>query len=141
VILSASVVDDDQLAASTAGSDDFLRKPFQEADVFTLLARHLGARFVYDEMPGISTNTFEMSAISPANAAAIANLPADLRAQLAQATQAIDLAQMLQLIAGLRAAHPSAAAHLERLTQDFEYQRILTLLGIERAPLPTPSPR
>jgi len=32
-----------------AGCDDFLRKPFREADIFELMKKHIGVRYIYEE--------------------------------------------------------------------------------------------
>ena len=48
VAVTASAFEEDREAALAQGCDDFLRKPFHEADVLDVLARRLGVRFVHE---------------------------------------------------------------------------------------------
>jgi DNA-binding response OmpR family regulator len=48
-MLSASIFEEERIARISTGCDDFLRKPFRETEVFELLHKHLGVRFVYEE--------------------------------------------------------------------------------------------
>ena len=48
IALTASAFEHDGVATLGAGCDDFVTKPFRTATVFEKLARHLGARFVYE---------------------------------------------------------------------------------------------
>ncbi len=34
-----------------AGCDDFIRKPYRNIEIYDVLSRHLGLRFVYEEKP------------------------------------------------------------------------------------------
>ena len=129
IALSASMIEEARRAVSAAGADDFLAKPFREAEIFDLLQKHLGVRFVFATaapLPPAAAAAERLSA--DAVAAAMHALPATFRAQFGQATQDIDLARMLALLAELRAEQPLAASHLERLAQDFEYEQILACL-------------
>lgn len=124
IVLSSSILDDERVAILAEGGDDFLRKPFQEADIFAVLERHLGVRFLQVEEAAVPD--------SYAIAAAIANIPAALRNDLAWATERFDIALILQGIEALRADHQTAADYLECLAQNFDYEQMLTCLRPER---------
>ncbi|MEJ2747617.1 MAG: PAS domain S-box protein, partial [Anaerolineae bacterium] len=70
VALTASAFEEDRATILAAGCDDFVRKPFRERDIFNVLHRHLGVRFIYEE-------------ITPAPEAAASVPPEDLRAKAA----------------------------------------------------------
>jgi signal transduction histidine kinase/ActR/RegA family two-component response regulator len=54
VALTASVFGEERANVLGAGMTDFIRKPYRAEEIFDCLARHLGVRFVYDEMPSAS---------------------------------------------------------------------------------------
>ena len=125
VALSANMMEDDRAAAMATGCDEFLRKPFRDAEIVAALEAQLGARFVYDEPPAAAPRA-ELSA--DALAAAIAALPRDLRVDLMHATEQCDIARMERLIAQMRASQPALADQFSALTASFEYDAILGLL-------------
>ncbi len=49
IAITAASFEQDRAAALSVGCDDFLCKPFREADVWELMTKHLGVRFVYEE--------------------------------------------------------------------------------------------
>ena len=121
IILSASVLDDDRSAAMAAGCDIFLRKPFQDAEIFAALETQIGARFVYDEPVAAAPE-------AALDDAALAEIPPDVRADLMRATELFDLGRMLEIIEQMRPAQPALADRLAALAQEFEYEALLSLL-------------
>ena len=121
IILSASVLDDDRSAAMAAGCDVFLRKPFQDAEIFAALETQIGARFVYDEPVAAAPE-------AALDDAALAEIPPDVRADLMRATELFDLGRMLEIIEQMRPAQPALADRLAALAQEFEYEALLGLL-------------
>jgi CheY-like chemotaxis protein len=49
IALSASSFEEERTVALAEGCDDFLRKPFREVEIFEMMHKHLGVRFVYEE--------------------------------------------------------------------------------------------
>jgi PAS domain S-box-containing protein len=121
VALTASSFEEERSDILAAGCDDFLRKPVQEEDLFALMEKHLGVRFVYEVEPV----TVPAAAVQ-VGAAALATLPAGLRAALERALVRLDA----DAIAGVIAEVPNASlAHsLQVLANEFEYGRILEML-------------
>ncbi len=50
IALTASAFEQDRALILSKGCDDFVRKPFREEEIFDMLTRHLGVRFIYEEM-------------------------------------------------------------------------------------------
>jgi CheY-like chemotaxis protein len=48
VALSASALDDEKEAILAAGCDGFVRKPYREAEIFEVMAHHLGLKYIYE---------------------------------------------------------------------------------------------
>ncbi|MCP4690330.1 MAG: response regulator, partial [Desulfobacterales bacterium] len=49
IAITAGAFESDREAALAAGCDDYLPKPFSDADLFNLMAKRLGVRFLYEE--------------------------------------------------------------------------------------------
>ena len=111
-----------------AGCDDFLRKPFREADIFEMMHRHLGVRYVYEEAAkeqkgGISdhTNIQDLTA-------KLAILPAELLTRLEAAAIRAKMNEMNALIEVIREHDATAAKALTALADNFEYSKIATVI-------------
>jgi CheY-like chemotaxis protein len=50
VALSASAFEEDRENALAEGCDDFVRKPFRAEELSEMLAKHLGVRFIYEDV-------------------------------------------------------------------------------------------
>ncbi|MGB7891379.1 MAG: hypothetical protein WCF82_05570 [Microcoleus sp.] len=50
IALTASVVKQERAITLSAGCDDFLRQPFKEHIIFATLTKHLGGKYIYEEM-------------------------------------------------------------------------------------------
>jgi len=48
IALTASVLEEKRSEVPEAGCDDFLLKPFRDSDLFEMMRKHLGVRFVYE---------------------------------------------------------------------------------------------
>jgi signal transduction histidine kinase/CheY-like chemotaxis protein len=49
IALTASVLEEEKAIVLSAGCDDFVRKPFKEAMIFEMLAKHLGVQYIYED--------------------------------------------------------------------------------------------
>ncbi len=135
VALTASAFEEDRAAILAAGCDDFVRKPFRERDIFDILTKHLGIRFIYEADAGDAadkTVAAEESTLSTEAIHAILDtLPAEWTTALNQATQQLDADQMLACVAQIRPEHPRLADTLAQWIKDFEYERIMAVLAIK----------
>jgi CheY-like chemotaxis protein len=125
VAVTASSFEEQRAVILSTGCDDFIRKPFREADIFDTLRKHLGVSFVYDEPAASPTSTQnDTNAITPD---AIAALPTDLVANLHQATIDGDKDLMLTLIDQIREQNKPLANALAALVNNFRYKQLLNL--------------
>jgi len=124
IAVTASIIEEKQSIVSRTGCDDLLRKPFREADIFDLIHKYLGVRFVYEEkvIPPASPRDIELDPV------ALAELPAELLKKLKQAAINADMKQIILLIDEIGTHDARLADGLNRLAYDFEYDRILDLL-------------
>jgi CheY-like chemotaxis protein len=125
IALSASSFEEDRIPILSAGCDDFIRKPFREAEIYEKLSRHLGVEFIY--APQIVPTVSNEESVK-LTAEAIEVLPETWQADFYQAVLALDLSAMIQAIEVIRPQHPQIATYLTALANQFQYDKIQSLL-------------
>jgi CHASE2 domain-containing sensor protein/CheY-like chemotaxis protein/nitrogen-specific signal transduction histidine kinase len=123
VAVTAHMLEKERTTAFSAGCDDFIHKPFREADILDALHKHIGARFVYAESTAASTET-KVEILTPE---AIAALPPYLVANLRQAIYNLDVDLMQTLIIEISELNPPLATAIASLVKDFKYRQLLDL--------------
>ena len=127
VAVSASSAEEGRTVVLSDDCDDFIRKPFREAEIFDALHKHLGVRYIYDE-PQSAPESTQIPALTPK---ALAGLPADWLASLEQATIECDLELILTQIEQIRDRNDSLANALTALANEFLFNQILDLIKPE----------
>jgi DNA-binding response OmpR family regulator len=133
IAVTASTFDEDRKRALDGSMDDFVGKPFHEAEVLEKLRHHLHVEYVYVEDP-----TTPAPVTLPIGAGAwtrslLAQAPADLVDRLRSATVAAEYDRALELVGILANTAPTAAEELRRLVRAFDYQGVIDRLGAEDA--------
>ncbi len=127
IAVTASAMDENRQELLAIGADDFIGKPFQEAELFHKIQTHLGVEFLYAN---------DVAAAPPEAAAeltpeSVACLPHDLIHLMRDAVIAADLDQLLANVEDVEAISPDIARKLRALAEQFEYQKLLDLFGPE----------
>jgi len=132
IALTASAFEQDRALILSEGCDDFIRKPFRAEEIFEMLAKHLGVRFVYKDIEMGEGDRDEGR--KPAKTPARELSPADLAtlspawvAKLRQAAIRLDADVALDLLDQVREQHASVADVLTGLIRDFRFDIILAL--------------
>ncbi len=127
IALTASSFNEEKSAIMQAGCDDFLRKPFLEADIFRLMNHYLGVRYIYEKPIIASYVAIDTTVIlTPAN---IALLPTDLRTRLAEAVDYGNISTMETILQEIQTHHPDLSLALKHHLDNFEYDEVLELLA------------
>ncbi len=61
IALTASVLEEERAVVLSAGCDDFMRKPFREADIFATLHKHIGVRYIYENQTHVKQEQSDSS--------------------------------------------------------------------------------
>jgi PAS domain S-box-containing protein len=129
IAVTASTFDEDRKRALEGSMDDFVGKPFHEAEILEKLRAHLQLDYVYVEDPTTPPPITLPIGDSAWTAAALAGVPADLIAELRSATVAAEYDRALDLLGTVAATAPAAAEELRRLVRTFDYQGVIDRLG------------
>jgi signal transduction histidine kinase/streptogramin lyase len=126
IALTAGTFEKEPEKALSAGCDDFLRKPFRETEIFDLMSKHLGVRYVYEKTVNLpETIKINREVLTPT---ALAALPNELLSELENAATSCDM-EMINLIIDKIFMHNADLANaLETLASDFRYEEISALI-------------
>ncbi|MBI2944471.1 MAG: response regulator [Candidatus Wallbacteria bacterium] len=125
VMVSASALDEQRQEALDAGVDGFVRKPFRPEEIFGELGRLCGVQYRYVESTNRDAGGAQL--LGPGTAARFDLLPASQAGLMREATASGDMSRLKTLIAGLASEHGPAAARLQAMADDYEYQALLDL--------------
>jgi CheY-like chemotaxis protein len=129
IAVTASALEEEKHVALASGADDFVRKPFKEADLLGAIRRALRAEYTYEgETPPRGEPMVDVGAEAHDVSA---TLPADLVDRLHDAAIKLASSRLKALSEEVATHDASLAAELEDLTDRFEYRAILKLLGHE----------
>jgi signal transduction histidine kinase/CheY-like chemotaxis protein/streptogramin lyase len=127
IALTASAFEEERDEVLAAGCDGFVRKPFREAEVFEVMAQHLGVRYVYRDLaPHAGQEAEEQlsQALTPTDLAA---LPSDWVSELYQAARGGKARSILALLEQIESDHAPLARALAQLVHEFRFDRIVAL--------------
>ncbi|MBX9252492.1 AAA family ATPase [Desmonostoc muscorum CCALA 125] len=125
VAVTASSLESERAAILAAGCDDYIRKPFQEADIFNTISQHLGVLYIYDE----AVNTLPATQNKPdiLTPSALNALGVDLIEQLHSSAKRVDGKQILKIIEQISHNHADIALSLTDLVDNFCFEEIVAL--------------
>ena len=125
IAVTASAMDENRQELMEIGADDFIGKPFREAELFQKIHAHVGVEYVYAEEPAAAAPE-EAAELTPES---LAGWPRDLIDPMREAVITADLDQLLATIQEAEARDPRIAQGLRRLAEGFQYQKLLDLFG------------
>jgi CheY-like chemotaxis protein len=123
--VSASVFADSQQEAFAAGADDFLSKPFREADLLERLRARLGVEYIFVDVPGPRTPGVMVAPNHGLARSALARLPSSLREQIHIAAINADYDRLMALADQLAGLDADSARVLRQTIERFDYQRLI----------------
>jgi CheY-like chemotaxis protein len=127
IAVTASAMDENRLDLMAIGADDFISKPFREAELFQKIHAHVGVEYVYAEPPTSAAGE-ETAELTPES---LAGWPQALIDPMRDAVITADLDQLLAKIQEVEARDPRIAQGLRRLAEGFQYQKLLDVFRPE----------
>jgi two-component system sensor histidine kinase/response regulator len=134
VALTASAFEEDRKLILSEGINDFIRKPFKEHEIFDVLNRHLGVKFVFaDDTPTKPATVKKTRSLSAEEMSKLS--PAWLH-QLQHAAAAADGEKIQELLENIRPQYPLIARSLEGLALQYRFDLILNTIPTAAMPPP-----
>jgi len=124
IALTASILEEEKAIILSAGCDDFVRKPFEEYTLFETMTKHLGVRYLYEEI----TTHQQKDENYQLNSTSFKVMPLAWLREVYQAAIDLDDELILQLIEQIPEAHVSLAKALKELVNKFRLDTIRILI-------------
>jgi signal transduction histidine kinase len=121
IAVSTSSSEEEREVALSKGCDDFLRKPFRQGDVFEMMHKHLGVRYVYEEDEKAKGERQRAKGEDVLTPEALAALPNELRADLQQAIEVLDVGMTHCLIDQIRQQNEPLADALAEFVKHYRF--------------------
>ncbi|MEM9540617.1 MAG: ATP-binding protein, partial [Cyanobacteria bacterium P01_E01_bin.42] len=130
IAITASILEEEQIALSQSSFDDFARKPWRATTIFEKLAKHLGVRYIYEEeQPLVPQST--IANLSEEDARKLLKVVSPIwTRKIQEATNRLDEQSLVQLIQEIESQQPQLAAMLTDLVQKLRFDAILNLLPL-----------
>ncbi|MDM8529706.1 PAS domain S-box protein [Anaerolineales bacterium HSG25] len=123
IAVTANAFEEERMVVLDAGCDDFMRKPFREAEIFEMMNRHIGVTYIYEEeLQSATTPSDDLTAV------ALATLPPELLARFETAVNRADIDMVESIINEIRLHNAGLADKLMELADMFEYDVIADLI-------------
>ncbi|MFQ5571199.1 MAG: hypothetical protein ACE5G0_16100, partial [Rhodothermales bacterium] len=126
IALTASAFEEDRTMVLSAGCDDFVRKPFREADLFEVMAKHVDIRYEYAEVPETAMRP-ESAGGENHMVEALHKRPSDWLSALQAAAMQADSETLQALITQIEPEQAALARQLTHLVDHFMFDRITDL--------------
>jgi signal transduction histidine kinase/DNA-binding response OmpR family regulator len=120
VALTASAFEEERQKIIASGCDDMVRKPLEEASLFSVMGNLLNLRYQYAE-------PVETPSQSQAEGLDFSVLPKVQLEALKAAAEELDLGKTREIVAALKMTHPALAVTVDEFAQEFRFDRIVDL--------------
>jgi signal transduction histidine kinase/DNA-binding response OmpR family regulator len=121
--------EEDREVILNAGCDDFLRKPYKQTDVLMLLEKHIGIRFMHENVsvengkPLVNESRTEQITFKD-----LSTISDRILKRLKQAAMEADIDEIDRIINEIRQINKQTAVRLTELANEYEYGRIIKII-------------
>jgi CheY-like chemotaxis protein len=124
IIVSASAYDIDKAQIAKLDADGFIRKPFEEKELFQKMGRCLDINYIYEDAIPKNKKNYN----NRLEKQDIEKLPNELKNSIIEAIKNAQIDKLKELIAECRDLSPEFAEKLVSLANRYEYEALLKLL-------------
>ncbi|OGV71935.1 MAG: hypothetical protein A3K19_07500 [Lentisphaerae bacterium RIFOXYB12_FULL_65_16] len=128
IAVSASAFDEERQRVFDVGADDFIGKPYREAELFEKIRKCLDVRYVYGDVPPPAEATPTPAGPAQMATTSMAAIPDGLLAQMREATLNGEMDRLLELIDQVAATNADVGSGLRQLANGFQYDQLIQLL-------------
>ncbi|MCZ0899559.1 response regulator, partial [Microcoleus sp. HI-ES] len=131
IALTASTFEEKKGEIIAAGTDDFVRKPFQEQILFDKMACYWGVRYLYQELPRRPVGALRRDCVSEKPDSffrgLLAQMPQSWVQELYDAANDVNEELAIQIVDRIGESHPTLAEALKDLLADYRLDKIMDL--------------
>jgi two-component system sensor histidine kinase/response regulator len=127
VAVTASAFEEDKKRILAAGADDYLSKPFKDAELFEIIGRLTGAEYLYEETSSLKVS--ETADDKVLMCKTVAALPPDLVNQMRAAVESADIDQLNDLVLQLAKGQPLLAKQIQEMAARYEYEALTEIFS------------
>ncbi len=125
IAVTASAMDENRQELMAIGADDFIGKPFREAELFEKIHAQVGVKYVYAERAPAVTPAADVE-LTPQS---LSRCSHELIASLRESVVRADLDELLTKLKEVEKCDPGVAREMHRLAEGFQYQKLLDLFS------------
>ncbi len=127
IAITASTFEEEKAMVISTGCDDFIRKPFRQSQVFHILQKHIGVKFIFETLnPDPGFPKLDRNALTPE---ALAKLPDSLASKLQTAIINLDGERMQTLTEQITQYNRPLGTAIAFYIKQFQYELLLDLLS------------
>jgi len=127
VAVTASAFEEDKKRILAAGADDYLSKPFKDAELFEIIGRLTGAEYLYEETSSLKVSETAHDKVLMCKT--VAALPPDLVNQMRAAVESADIDQLNDLVLQLAKGQPLLAKQIQEMAARYEYEALTEIFS------------
>jgi two-component system sensor histidine kinase/response regulator len=127
VAVTASAFEEDKKRILAAGADDYLSKPFKDAELFEIIGRLTGAEYLYEETSALKVSDTADDKVLMCKT--VAALPPDLVNQMRAAVESADIDQLNDLVLQLAKGQPLLAKQIQEMAARYEYEALTEIFS------------
>lgn len=127
VALTASVFKEQRQGVIDVGCNDIVYKPFSEGEIFEMIKKHLGVKYIYKEKAPSHPKEKPVDL----NREMLDSLPKDICKKIKKAALEGDGQQACELSESIIKSHPETARAIQILAEEFRLEKILEILEEE----------
>jgi PAS domain S-box-containing protein len=128
IAITASAFDENRHEALDAGVDDFIAKPFHEAELLEKLRACLGLEYVYSKPPVMDEPALVSDEIGRSIRTALTLVPEGFSDRLREATINADYNRIIELVDEISLRDPQAGEAVRKVAERFDYDTLLGML-------------
>ncbi|HEY9771791.1 MAG TPA: response regulator [Coleofasciculaceae cyanobacterium] len=125
IALTASAFEEERVVILSAGCDDFMRKPFHEAELLEKIGQYLNVDYLYEDTVDVSLE--QELLLEELTRESLSVMPSHWRSQLYEAAAQVDNQEIFQLLTEIPDEYESLAKRLEDLAEQFRCDKIIDL--------------
>ncbi len=124
IALTASAFDEKRSLILSAGCDDFVRKPFQDAEIFEKMATYLGVRYLYSQPPTTAFTSASATTLA-LTIESLTTMPTGWISQLHAAAMQADEGLILSLIEQIPKSQAALRQVLGDLINKLQFEQVI----------------